>query len=81
MVIAAAERQDRTMIDTRGTTTGRTLRSSSAVAQQARRLVGFERHYHCGSCGSERQSWARIRACPECGEAFVAAVIRRAAVT
>ena len=76
-----AARQDAHMIDTRGTTTGRTLSSSSAVAREARRLIGLERHYHCSSCGSERQSWARISACPECGEAFVAAVIRRAAVT
>jgi hypothetical protein len=69
------------MIDTRGMTTGRTLSSSTAVAREARRLVGLERHYHCGSCGNERHSWARIRACPDCGEVFVAAVIRRAAVT
>ena len=46
-----------------------------------RRLVGLERRYHCGSCGSEHRSWQREVVCPSCGEAFVAAVIRRAAVT
>jgi hypothetical protein len=45
-----------------------------------RRVVALERHYHCGTCGSDERSWARISACPNCGEAFVAAVIRRAAL-
>jgi predicted RNA-binding Zn-ribbon protein involved in translation (DUF1610 family) len=45
-----------------------------------RRLVALERHYHCSSCGSDERSWARVSACPNCGEMFVAAVIRRAAV-
>ena len=44
------------------------------------RLVALERHYHCGSCGSDERSWARVSACPNCGEPFVAAVIRRAAL-
>jgi hypothetical protein len=63
------------------TTTGRGLRDPAAVAREARRLVGFERHYSCGACGSERHSWSRMSACPDCGEAYVAAVIRRAAIT
>ena len=60
-------------------TTGRCLHDPSAVAREARRLVGLERHYRCGSCGTERHSWTRVAACPDCGEAFVAAVIHRAA--
>ena len=72
--------EDVPMIDARGTThTGRTLTDPTAVAREARRLVSLERHYHCDACGSERRSWTRMSACPECGEAFVAAVIRRAA--
>jgi hypothetical protein len=63
------------------TSTGRGLRDSAAVAREARRLVGFERRYSCASCGSERRSWSRMTSCPECGEAYVAAVIRRAAIT
>jgi hypothetical protein len=63
------------------TTTGRGLRDPEGVAREARRLVRFERRYSCGSCGSEHQSWSRMSACPECGEAYVAAVIRRAAIT
>ena len=60
--------------------TGRSLRDPSAVAREARRLVGLERQYRCGACGAERHSWARMAACPDCGEAYVAAVIRRAAI-
>jgi hypothetical protein len=72
--------EDAPMIDARGrTTTGRNLTDPTAVAREARRLVSLERHYHCDACGSERSSWTRMSACPECGEAFVAAVIRRAA--
>ena len=71
--------EDVLMIDARGTKTGRNLTDPTAVAREARRLVSLERHYHCDSCGSERRSWTRMSACPECGEAFVAAVIRRAA--
>ena len=68
------------MIDARGKThTGRSLTDPTAVAREARRLVSLERHYHCDACGSERSSWTRMSACPDCGEAFVAAVIRRAA--
>lgn len=59
--------------------TGRTLHDPGAVAREARRLVGLERSYHCDSCGSERRSWTRMSCCPECGEAFVSAVIHRAA--
>jgi predicted RNA-binding Zn-ribbon protein involved in translation (DUF1610 family) len=65
------------MIDRMSNRTGRALRGPSAVT---RRLVGLERHYSCGSCGTERDSWTRMSACPECGEAYVAAVIRRAAL-
>lgn len=61
------------------TTTGRALHDPKAVAREARRLVGFERHYHCDSCGRERRSWTRMSSCPDCGEAFVSAVIHRAA--
>lgn len=59
---------------------GRSLRDPAAVAREARRLVGFERHYHCASCDCERRSWTRLSTCPRCGEAFVTAVIRRAAL-
>jgi hypothetical protein len=68
------------MTSTTTNLTGRGLRDPTAVAREARRLVGLERHYSCGACGSERRSWSRITACPECGEAYVAAVIRRAAM-
>jgi hypothetical protein len=68
------------MIETGRTTTGRALRDPAIVVREARRLVGLERRYECGSCGSERHSWTRMTACPECGEAYVAAVIRRAAL-
>lgn len=67
------------MAETSTDPTGRSLRDPSAVAREARRLVGFERQYNCRECGTERRSWTRLSACPECGEAFVAAVIRRAA--
>jgi hypothetical protein len=53
---------------------------SSSAARAARRLVGFERNYRC-SAGHEHRSWARLRACPECGEQLTVAVIHRAAVT
>ena len=77
---AGAERKDVPMIDIRdASTTGRNLTDPTAVVREARRLVSLERHYHCDSCGSERSSWTRMSACPDCGEAFVAAVIRRAA--
>jgi hypothetical protein len=77
---AATAGQDEAMTETRGITqTGRTLTEPAAVAREARRLVRFERHYRCGGCGSERDSWSRMSACPDCGEQFVAAVIRRAA--
>ena len=46
-----------------------------------RRIVGLERRYRCEACGSEHRSWERAAACPSCGEAFVAAVIRRAALS
>jgi hypothetical protein len=62
------------------TRTGRGLRDSAAVARETRRLVGFERCYSCASCGGERRSWSRMTSCPDCGEAYVAAVIRRAAI-
>ncbi|MDX6582934.1 MAG: hypothetical protein QOI10_2118 [Solirubrobacterales bacterium] len=67
------------MID--GTTphTGRALRDPAAVSREARRMVGLERRYHCDGCGGEHRSWARMSSCPDCGEAYVAAVIRRAA--
>jgi rubrerythrin len=67
------------MTDTHTHTTGRALRDPAAVVREGRRMVGLERHYHCESCGADHSSWARVRACPECGTAFVAAVIRRAA--
>jgi hypothetical protein len=77
---AGSNREGVPMIDARGTApTGRNLTDPAAVSREARRLVSLERHYHCGSCGSERRSWTRMSACPDCGEAFVAAVIRRAA--
>jgi hypothetical protein len=69
------------MLNGISTTTERGLRDTAGVAREARRLVGFERCYSCASCGSERHSWSRMRSCPECGEVYVAAVIRRAAIT
>jgi hypothetical protein len=59
---------------------GASIRDSAPVAE-ARRLIGLERHYRCGSCGCERRSWTRLVACPDCGEAFARAVIRRAALS
>jgi hypothetical protein len=50
-------------------------------AVEAKRLIGLERRYECGSCGAEHRSWARMRTCPGCGEHLAVAVIRRAAVT
>jgi hypothetical protein len=55
------------------------IQNSTQIGSR-RRLVALERHYHCGSCGSNERSWARVPACPNCGEAFVTAVIRRAAL-
>jgi hypothetical protein len=72
---------DARMIDVAHTHTGRSRRDPSAVSREARRFVGLERHYRCGACGAERHSWARMSACPDCGEAYVVAVIRRAAIT
>jgi hypothetical protein len=62
------------------TSTGRRLRDPGAVSFEARRLVGFERHYSCGACAAEQRSWSRLGSCPRCGEAFLSAVIRRAAL-
>ena len=72
-------KQDVPVAETSIARTGRSLRDPSAVTLEARRLVGFERQYHCHECGTELRSWTRLSACPECGEPFVAAVIRRAA--
>lgn len=47
---------------------------------RAGRLVGLERTYECGGCGSEHRSWTRMRACPDCGEHLAVAVIHRAAL-
>jgi hypothetical protein len=80
MGAAGADGEDAPMIDASSpSTTGRNLTDPTAVAREARRLVSLERHYRCDACGGERSSWARMPACPECGEPFVAAVIRRAA--
>lgn len=68
------------MAHTSLTSNGRTLRDPQLVAREARRLVGFERHYHCASCGGERRSWARLASCPDCGEPFLTATIHRAAL-
>jgi hypothetical protein len=43
-------------------------------------LIAFERHYSCSGCGHEYRSWSRLPACPDCGEPFPIAVIRRAAI-
>ena len=69
------------MTDTTSTITGRALRDPAAVAREARRMVGLERHYHCSSCGGEHRNWTRMSSCPDCGQAYVSAVIRRAAFT
>jgi hypothetical protein len=50
-----------------------------AGQREIRRLVGLEREYRC-SVGHEHLSWARLRACPECGEPLTVAVIHRAAL-
>ena len=70
---------DGAMTDTHSNTTGRTLRDPAAVVREARRMVGLERQYQCISCGSEHRSWTRVTACPDCGQAYASAVIRRAA--
>ena len=67
------------MTDTTSTFSGRALRDPAAVVREARRMVGLERHYRCAGCASERSSWSRMSSCPDCGQAYVAAVIRRAA--
>jgi hypothetical protein len=67
------------MTDSTSKPTGRALRDPAAVVREARRMVGLERHYHCAECGAERKSWTRLSACPDCDQAYVAAVIRRAA--
>ena len=67
------------MTDTHTNTTGRALRDPAAVVREARRMVGLERQYQCISCGTEHRSWSRMTACPDCGQAYAAAVIRRAA--
>jgi len=56
------------------------IQDAPAATRSARRLVGLERSYSCDGCGSEHRSWSRLRACPDCGRRFVAAVIRRAAL-
>ena len=68
------------MKGTRVTSPGRSIREVRAVAREARRLVGLERQYRCASCASEHRSWTPLRACPDCGERFAVAVIRRAAL-
>lgn len=75
---AASEHVPMSQIAT--TQTGRALHDPSAVSREARRLVGFERHYHCAACGHDRRTWTRAEACPDCGEHYVSAVIHRAAV-
>jgi hypothetical protein len=65
--------------DSTNTRTGRALRDPAAVVREGRRMVGLERHYRCAGCGAERRSWSRMSSCPDCGRAYVAAVIRRAA--
>ncbi len=81
MGVPAVWREHDRMAETTPTSTGRALHDPMAVAREARRLIGFERHYHCDSCGGERRSWARMASCPDCGEAFVCAVIHRAALS
>lgn len=68
------------MADTSPITIGRRSSCDPAiVGPEARRLIGLERHYRCRACGREHRSWERLCACPDCGAAFVSAVIRRAA--
>jgi ribosomal protein L37AE/L43A len=57
------------------------MNQTSRSTSGRRRLIALERHYHCESCGREQRSWARVPACPDCGQAFASAVIRRAALT
>ena len=71
--------KDGHMIETTTTDTGRALRDPAAVAREARRMVGLERHYRCAGCGVEHESWTRLSGCPDCGQPYRAAVIRRAA--
>jgi hypothetical protein len=59
--------------------TTKTSTARAARTGEIRRLVGFERQYRC-SAGHEHRSWARLRACPECGERLNVAVIHRAAL-
>jgi predicted RNA-binding Zn-ribbon protein involved in translation (DUF1610 family) len=80
MEAAPSTEQDAAMAQIQITPTGRALRDPAAVAREARRLVGLERHYSCTSCGAEHHSWSRMSGCPECGTAFASAVIRRAAI-
>jgi hypothetical protein len=61
---------------TRTSTVGSSRKSGG---REIRRLVGLEREYRC-SVGHEHRSWARLRACPECGEPLTVAVIHRAAL-
>jgi hypothetical protein len=61
------------------TTTSTRHLPSELEGREARRLVGFERHYRC-SAGHEHRSWTRLRACPGCGESLTFAVIHRAAL-
>ncbi len=72
--------EDLPMVNANSSDTGRTLRDPGAVAREARRLVGFERSYRCDGCGHEHRTWSRLSACPDCGTAYVAAVIHRAAL-
>jgi rubrerythrin len=44
-------------------------------------ILGLERHYRCESCGEAHTSWRRIRTCPTCGAALMAALIRRVALS
>ena len=67
------------MTDIHTNNTGRALRDPTAVVREARRMVGLERQYQCISCGSAQRSWSRLTDCPDCGHAYAAAVIRRAA--
>jgi hypothetical protein len=72
--------QDSRMAETTGIRRTQGSPRAAANVAEARRLVGFERHYRCGSCGRERRSWTRLAACADCGETFVRAVIHRAAL-
>ena len=67
------------MIQSNTPFTGRGLSDPAGVVRETRRMVGLERHYHCRGCHSERSSWTRMSSCPDCGHAYVAGVIRRAA--